>query len=325
MNSLPSLWLISFLLLVFPQQAYMAEIPPLQIIQRDQARHPASIVRFDGVHFRFTPWPVAEGLTDQVFDATEVFELRFRSASDLEHPLWRFAPEGWEAYRGRLEIDGAALWVHGATGLAHPLPEDLPRRFQFDLRLLAPPEGLSAFQWQVLNTLPNQVSPNSFTLSIFGESLVLQPAGVQAAPAAFRRQQQHLPATGQIRLQLFHDQETGECILLANGERKFTWNLGWTRNFAFTGIRYQWADATQPRMGVRSFEIRPWPPHTPETIHLPENNNKDQLLLQNGDVITGTVLGIGESVHFRMAGEGPEILLPLHRVFRIRFAAKGAP
>lgn len=309
------------LLLAHPLMPSWGESPSVRVLDRGQRWNTVENLRFDGQVFGFAAPP--DGVESSM-KAGEVLELRFPLRSEKDDPLWRFAPGDWKAHRGEARVEDASLRLRGATGVSLPLPEDLPRRFQFDLRLQAPRGGLTAFQWQVFQSSPNQLSPNSFTLAIFGEALRLQPAGLHTQPAGYGRQEVRLPASETYRLQFFHDQETGECVLLANGEKKFAWQIEWERVLAFTGVRYHWGDAEQPPLIIRSFELRPWPPSSPETASLPEEKEVDQLLLQNGDVITGKIMAIDDALRIRLERGGREIRLPTERVYRVRFGTRNS-
>lgn len=308
--------LLCALLSAWPLKAPGVESTPVRVLSRGERWHRVEQLRFDGQAFAFTAQPGGE---EKSMKAGEVLALTFPLRSEADAPLWQFAPEGWETPQGEARAQETSLRVHDASSVSHPLPEDLPRRFQFDLRLQAPPGGLSGFQWQVFQMSPNQLSPNSFTLALFGEALRLQPGGVHTQPAGYGRMERRLPAAETYRLQFFHDRETGECLLLANGEKKFAWQIEWDQVLAFTGIRYRSGGSGHAPLGIRSFEVRPWPPRAPETATLPERGDVDQLLLQNGDVITGKVLEIAGRLHMRLERGGREIRLPLENVYRVRF------
>ena len=296
-----------------------ADIIPVQVTGNDGGRLSAAEVIFDGEHF------LLKGGTDGAetrMQAGSVSELLFLSALDLEAPLHRFAAEDWARPRGRTDVDADTLRVFGGTGIAHPLPEDLPQRFLLDFVMDAPEDGLSGFQWRVFESEPGELSVNSFTIAIFGEALRLQAAGVQTQPARLPRTERRLPASDTYRLQLFHDQDTGENVLLVNGTRMMSWTLAGDRALDYTGIRYEWGNADWPPLTLRAFTVRNWPHSAPETVQFPDEAETDLLLLQNGDILAGEIMEIGTTVLLRPGGQGDGISIPLERVYRIRFEEK---
>jgi hypothetical protein len=296
--------------------AVFAEPPAVHLLKADGAGVSVQDVAYGETSL--VVWKTADA-PSETLQAGQVREIHFPGPSDVEEPLHRFSPDQWNFHhKGAVVIDREGLVLKGRNGLSHPWPDNLPGRFQLDLRLEADPP-LHAFQWRVFEGEGGDFSKNGFSLAVFQQELRLQGAGVRTVFQRTPRERLALPKVRHLRLQLFHDLKTGECRLHVNRRPVLQWTMHGDKDLVATGIRFRWSESGGSPVRIREYAIRAWPERSPETEAWDETAATDQILLRNGDLLPIDLRRItGTHVEGRLVS-GRDLRIDRGRVLKIRF------